>query len=573
MPHENGGEAMTAVASTIIRINARDVDLSLGTVGNGNGPPVALRPQALAVLKLLAAKPGALVSKDELMAAVWPGIAVTDDSLVQCVTEIRKALGDDAHKFVKTVPKRGYVFELGAREPAARKRPYLVAALAAVLAIALFAAYFARPDLGRAEFYRPGVAVLPFNNLSGDAQWDKLADGLTEDAITDLSRFPHLKVISRHSVEAYRSKVADMREAGKALGVQYVIEGSVQREGKVLRVTAQLIDAGTGGHVWAQRWDRTDTGNIALQDEVAASIAVETGGAFETGAIMQADAAKARAKAVEARSAYEHFVIGVAAKGRRTRESNAEGFDAINRALALDPEFALGYAARGWLHQFSTDYGADWNTAIAAMGADTKKAFDLDPNNAITIASYSFYFALVDRLKDADAMARQAVAINPYDSFVLCIAASVFPYSGHPDEALIFADRQRAIDPHAQPALVACPVDAYFYGRRFEAVAEIAAKVLPESRSAGFRFMYAASLAFLGRGPEAELAKATFLESRPGSTAQMYYTEGWYFAREQERKLFFDGFRALGIPMCATAEQLKLIAKPEPLPECPAGAG
>ena len=563
---------MTAFASTITRINARDVDLSLGTVSNGSGPPVALSPQALAVLKLLAAKPGALVSKDELMAAVWPGIAVTDDSLVQCITEIRKALGDDAHKFVKTVPKRGYVFEPGAPEPAARKRPYLAAALTVALAMALLAFYFLPPNAGRAEFYRPGVAVLPFNNLTGEKQWDKLADGLTEDAITDLSRFPHLKVIARHSVEAYKSKAADMREVGKALGVQYVIEGSVQRDGEELRVTAQLIDAGTGGHVWSQRWDRTDVGNMAMQDEVAASIAVETGGFFETGAIMRADAAKARTKPVETRSAYEHFVIGVVAKHRRTRESNAEGFDAINRALALDPDLALAYAVRGWLHYFSTDYGADWNTAIAAMGADTKKAFDLDPQNADILASYGSYLASVDRLKDADAMLRKAVAINSNGSLVLCVAASVLPYTGHPEEALIHADRQRAIDPHAQPALVSCPIDAYFFGRRFETVAEIATKLLPESRAPYVRFEYAASLAFLGRAAEAEIAKAAFLETRPGSTAQMYYTESWYFAREQERKLFFDGFRALKLPMCATAEQLKMIARPEPLPECPAGA-
>jgi TolB-like protein/DNA-binding winged helix-turn-helix (wHTH) protein len=515
---------MTAFASTTTRINGRDVDLSLGTVGNGGRPPVALRPQALAVLTLLAAKPGALLSKDELMAAVWPGISVTDDSLVQCITEIRKALGDGAHKIVKTVPKRGYVFEPGAQAPAARKRPYLVAALTAALAIVLFAAYFARPDLGRAEFYRPGVAVLPFNNLSGEKQWDKLADGLTEDAITDLSRYQHLKVIARHSVEAYRGKAADMREVGKALGVQYIIEGSVQRDGAALRITAQLIDAGTGGHVWAQRWDRTDVGNLAMQDEVAASIAVETGGVFETGAILQADAAKARAKPVEARSAYEHFVVGVAAKGRRTRESNAEGFDALNRALALDPDLALAYAARGWLHYFSTDFGTDWTEAIAAMGADMKKAFDLDPHNAITLANYANYLAVVNRLDDAESMLRKAVAINDQDSFVLCIAASLLPYMGKPDEALVHADRQRAIDPHAQPVLATCPIDAYFFGRKFETAVAVANSVLPESRAPYVRFEHAASLAFLGRTQEAELAKAAFLETRPGATAQMYYT-------------------------------------------------
>ena len=109
---------MTAVGSTTIRVNGRAADLTRGTVSDGTTGAVALRPQSLAILRLLAAKPGVLVPKDEIMSAVWPNIAVTDDSLVQCVTEIRKALGDDRHAIIKTVPKRGYVFEPGAQEAA-----------------------------------------------------------------------------------------------------------------------------------------------------------------------------------------------------------------------------------------------------------------------------------------------------------------------------------------------------------------------------------------------------------------------------------------------------------------------
>ena len=157
------GNGMPSVSESQLSptILQRHIDWSRGTVANGGAATVTLRPQSLAVLKFLAERPGVLVTKDELMAAVWPNIAVTDDSLVQCVTEIRKALGDDAHTIIKTVPKRGYVFEPGAQERAARKRPYLAAALAATLAIALTAAYFAWPDLRPAEIYRPGVAVLP----------------------------------------------------------------------------------------------------------------------------------------------------------------------------------------------------------------------------------------------------------------------------------------------------------------------------------------------------------------------------------------------------------------------------
>jgi hypothetical protein len=170
-------------------------------------------------------------------------------------------------------------------------------------------------------------------------------------------------------------------------------------------------------------------------------------------------------------------------------------------------------------------------------------------------------------------MFRRALALHKDDSFVLCMAASSMPYTGHPEEAVTYADRMRAIDPHAAPALISCPIDAYFFARRFETAAEIAALVLPESRAPYQRFEHAASLAFLGRKAEADAATQLFLDSRPGVTAQSYFTEGWYFARDEEKKLFFDAFRVLKLPMCATAEQLKLISKPEPLPECPAAGG
>ena len=129
---------MTVVASTTIRVNGRDADLARGTVSDGRNAAVALRPQSLTILKLLVVKPGVLVSRDEIMSAVWPNIAVTDDSLVQCVTEIRRALGDDRHAIIKTVPKRGYVFESGAQEetsPAPKSWTAFAAATAVALAI------------------------------------------------------------------------------------------------------------------------------------------------------------------------------------------------------------------------------------------------------------------------------------------------------------------------------------------------------------------------------------------------------------------------------------------------------
>lgn len=212
-------------------IRQHHIDWGRGTVTDGGGSPVTLRRQALAVLKELAGKPGEVVTKDELMEAVWPNIAVTDDSLVQCITEIRKALGDDEHLIIKTVPKRGYVLEAG-KAPAAlapTKRKFAAIGATALAALAALALWFWTARPAASPFPSPGVAVLPFKNISGNPGWDKLAEGLTEDATTDLSKYPHLRVIARNSTEAYRSGNVDMRAAGRRSACRILLKGVCSR--------------------------------------------------------------------------------------------------------------------------------------------------------------------------------------------------------------------------------------------------------------------------------------------------------------------------------------------------------
>ena len=264
---------MTAVASTTIRVNGRDADLARGTVSDGRNAAVALRPQSLTILKLLVVKPGVLVSRDEIMSAVWPNIAVTDDSLVQCVTEIRKALGDDRHAIIKTVPKRGYVFESGAQEetsPVAKSWTAFAAAIAVALAIVGVLLWYNRPPPGSVQ--RQSIAVLPFENLSDDPQQVFFADGIAEDLLTDISRLSGVFVIARNSSFAYRGKAADARLVARELGVRYVLEGSVRRAGGQVRINVQLVDGTTGSQQWAERYDGVYADIFALQDRVTKAV-------------------------------------------------------------------------------------------------------------------------------------------------------------------------------------------------------------------------------------------------------------------------------------------------------------
>src|ERR1041385_7345882 len=211
---------------------------------------IKLTPKALALLSYLTERPGEVVSKDELFLAVWPETTVGDAALVTCIQELRSALKDDARqpRYIETLHRRGYRF-IG--KPAA---PQKTPSNGKTGALPL-------PD-------RPSIAVLPFTNMSGEADQDYFADGISEDLITGLARIRWLFVIARNSSFVYKNRAVDVKEVSRALGVRYVLEGSVRRAGNRLRISAQLIDATTGGHHWAEQYDRELGDIFAVQDEI-----------------------------------------------------------------------------------------------------------------------------------------------------------------------------------------------------------------------------------------------------------------------------------------------------------------
>jgi len=199
---------------------------------------VQLRPKTFEVLRYLVENADRLVTKEELIKAIWPNVVVTDGSLTHCVSEIRQAIGDSSQTIIATVPRRGYRF---------------AAAVSRIAPSAAAAAPKAECPSGpsprlQSSLDQPSVAVLPFANLSGDPQQDYFSDGITEDITTELSRFSELIVIARNSAFQYKGKAIDIRQVGQDLGARYVLEGSVRRSGDRIRITAQLIDAVTGAH-------------------------------------------------------------------------------------------------------------------------------------------------------------------------------------------------------------------------------------------------------------------------------------------------------------------------------------
>jgi adenylate cyclase len=231
---------------------------------------VELRPKSFEILRLLVENSGRLVTKDELIRTAWPNVTVTDESLTRCISEMRQALADNDQRIIKTVPRRGYRFSI----PVSRLETGAALAPQPAGANMERGRRSSAADLPLDQPPSDGacVAVLPFANLSGDLQQEYFSDGITEDIITELSRFSELLVIARNSTFQYKGKAVDVRQIGRELGARYVLEGSIRRAGDRIRINAQLIDAVTGIHRWAERYDRELSDVFAVQDEVARTI-------------------------------------------------------------------------------------------------------------------------------------------------------------------------------------------------------------------------------------------------------------------------------------------------------------
>src|SRR5262249_34034294 len=247
-----------------------------------------------------------LVPKDELIRAIWPNVVVTDESLTHCVSELRSALGDSQQTIIKTVPRRGYRFAA----PVSRLAANLASMAPSVATAALQPP--ALPDIGRklepALPDRPSIAVLPFQNMSGDPEQDYFAVGIVEDIITALSRFTSLFVIARNSSFTYKGKAVDLKQVGRELGVRYVLEGSVRNAGGRVRSTGQLIEAAANKHLGADRFDGAMEDLFELQDKITEQV---------VGAIVP----KLKEAEIE--------------RARLKRPETIDGYDLILRAQAL----------------------------------------------------------------------------------------------------------------------------------------------------------------------------------------------------------------------------------------------
>ena len=413
---------------------------------------------------------------------------------------------------------------------------------------------------------KSAIAVLPFDNLGEDAATGRLADGITEDVITDLSRFRDLTVIARNSTLKYKDRPVDMREVGRELGVRYVLEGSIQRAGEQVRVTAQLIEAGSGGHVWSERWDRPTVDVFAVQSELAEKVASTLGG---YGVVAQADRAEAKRKRPENLTAYDLYLLGVELKHRQLSQQDLEqARELLDRAIALDPKLARAYVARAWVDIILTNYGAPWEASIAAMEAHARSALALDPQDAEAHQVLGEALLAQGRHGESAAEYDRALALNPSSADILVFAAGNLAQMGQVERAVELADRAVQLNPTypGYYSFYLCP--AYYFGGRFADVVGVIRRLPEAQRFSDQQVFLAASLGQLGNQAEATVAAAELRRQQPNFSVELEISNGSLLARE--RDLLVEGLRAAGLPLCATVDDLAGIAQPVQLPGCQA---
>jgi TolB-like protein/class 3 adenylate cyclase/Tfp pilus assembly protein PilF len=321
---------------------------------------------------------------------------------------------------------------------------------------------------------KPSIAVLPFQNMSGDPEQEYFADGMVEDIITALSRNKQLFVIARNSSFTYKSKVPDIRQVGRELGVRYVLEGSVRKSGNRVRITGQLIDASNGGHIWADRFDGALDDIFELQDQVASSVI----GGIST-PLLDAETERARRK-VDNLQAYDYLLRSWAAGRRNTEEGNSEALALARKAIALDPDFALGHAALAVFYNSRSSFGwvVDQDGEAQEAERAARRALILDSNDPRVLAwCGQTLVMMLGRLQEGSALLEQAVSLDPNFALGFINRGSARIALGEPEKAI--ADVERAlrlspIDPGRSYALTLLARAHIYCGRYDKAIPLVA---------------------------------------------------------------------------------------------------
>lgn len=479
-----------------------------------NDDPVAVGHRGVKLLAALVGRPGEILAKTELMDAAWPGTAVEEGNLTVQIAQLRKLLGPaaDGGEWISTIPRIGYRFTGAIKQLGSGKRKAL-----------------ALPD-------KPSIAVLPFVTVSDDPEQEGFADGLTEDLITDLSRTSGLFVIARNSSFAYKGKTMDVRDIAGELGVRYLLDGSARRAAGRVRINARLVDAESGDHLWAERFDRGLDDIFAVQDEV-------------TGKIVEALLGRLRPPPPRNRpKSLEAYDLCVRARTLMddAPQSARETQLMLTRAIALDPNYAEAHRWlalnhwMGWVHSGGPTK-ADRGTALELA----RKAVALDPNDAGCRWVLAYLLAYERSFAEADAEFEKAIALDPNEADTWAALSDISVLAGRIDEGLEQIGKALRLNPFPASWYYLTLGQAQYACRNYEAVVETLRR--DETYRTSSRRFLAAGLAQLGRLEEARAEAELFLVANPQFTIS-HWAATEPFRDAATLAHFVDGYRKAGFP-------------------------
>jgi adenylate cyclase len=490
-----------------IGINLGDIIIDQGDIF-GDGVNLAARLEALA-------EPG--------------GICVSGIVRDEVRDKVDFAFEDIGDKHVKNIARLVHAHRIriepkaGAAQPAALALPGITLAL---------------PD-------KPSIAVLPFTNMSSDPEQDFFGDGISEDIITALSRYPSLFVIARNSCFTYKGRPVDVKQVGRELGVRYVLEGSLRKAGGRVRVTAQLVEADTGNHVWAERYDRDLADIFAVQDEItqAATIAIAP-------AVADVELQRAMRKPPENLDAWGACQRGLWHLNRFTAEETTRAETFFHRAMTLDPTFAGGFKglAAAQLQAASTFMMRDMSEALASAEALARQAVGLDSADAEARTCLGRALLLTGDYEGSRVEIERALALSPNLASAHGMLGSVLIFSGQPRQGLVALERGLRLDPRDPRAGISINqlVIGQYYAREYELAVEAAKRVIRSypDHPLVYRWL-AAALGQLGRIDEAKQTLAKAVAIAPASF-DLYVRRRAPWHRPEDHAHMLEGLRKAG---------------------------
>lgn len=534
------------------------------------GRAVALEPQVVSLLKHLIENRGRIVSKDELIAEIWDGRAISDAALNTRIRAVRRALGDDRtqQKFLRTYPKRGFQFvaDVESVEPAhdvekpvavsrvnnLRRSWGLSKAAVVLLVVVVVGAVWVVEETGLIKASapppaKPSIAVMPFDNLSGNADHGYLADAFTEDLITDLSRIRDAFLIARRTSFTYKGKSVDVKEVAAELGVRYILEGSVRRSGNRLRINAQLIDGLTGRHVWSDRYDRVLTDIFEVQADVTGQIA----------AVLKAELREADSKRHVPPENLEAWDYSLRGNVLLFNPDGAEDFQKakalLDKAVELDPDIASAWSGLAFIHFVASLRPIPGISSPNSKDLSLKtaqKAVSLDPKNAEGHWMIGVGYARNGLPEQGLASCRTAMDINPNNDCAYVCAGLTNMALGKPIEALPHFRHSLRLNPGFRP------FTKYKYmglahlhgGEDQEAIDALNRAIAGAPKDPMANFALASALALTGRVADARatLEKAMRLAYEDRITIETLRANYSWLGPGFERVL--DGLRLAGMP-------------------------